>query len=59
MCTIKKKKSEQKYIEWKSEEVACSASVVHLTNLKWLFVNQYDLDKFIIYNPILHYVQGW
>lgn len=30
-----------------------------LNNLKWLFVNHYDLDKFIIYNPILHYVQEW
>lgn len=28
-----------------------------LNNLKWLFFNHYDLNKFIIYNPILHYVQ--
>lgn len=42
--------------KWKYEDVACSGS---LNNFKWLFVNHDDADKFIIYNPILHYIQEW
>lgn len=32
-------------------DAACSDSVDHL------FFNRRDLDKVIIYNPILHYIQ--
>lgn len=45
--------------EWKRWGYGLQCFSGSLNNLKWLFVNHYDLDKFIIYNPILHYIQEW